>query len=95
MRTKWVVLIERDELVQGVKAGLLNQVVAHPAVLHLVVNAAMADGVNTTVEERAGNKNKPLHKDLLPLLVQNPVGTTAVVEVCGVRYTKYGSTLSA
>ena len=51
LSTKWVVLIESDEFVEGVEAGLLNQVVAHPAIIHLVVNAAVTDSVNTSADQ--------------------------------------------
>ena len=51
LSAKWVVLIESDEFVEGVEAGLLNQVVAHPAIIHLVVNAAVTDSVNTSADQ--------------------------------------------
>ena len=47
LSTEWVVLVESDEFVERVKAGLLDQVVPHPAIIHLVVNAAVTDSVNT------------------------------------------------
>lgn len=55
LRAEWAALIESDELVQRVKAGLLNEVVTHTSVLHLVVNAAVTDGVDTTTGEGVGS----------------------------------------
>lgn len=56
MRPEWAALIESDELVQRVKAGLLDEVVPHTSVLHLVVNAAVTDGVDTSTGEGVGSE---------------------------------------